>query len=69
MGLFHIRLGPNKVSFIGILQPLLDAFKLLTKQDLTPLKSNKFVYNFSPIISLFFIFDYLIFFPYVFLLS
>lgn len=48
MGLFHNRLGPNKVSFIGILQPLLDAFKLLTKQSITPLRSNKFTYHASP---------------------
>nr|QHR79573.1 NADH dehydrogenase subunit 1 [Brachionus rubens] len=48
MGLFHSRLGPNKVSFIGLLQPLLDAFKLLSKQNMTPLRSNKFTYHVSP---------------------
>lgn len=52
MGLFHNRVGPNKVSFIGIVQPLLDAFKLLTKQNLIPLRSNKLLYNFSPQLSL-----------------
>ena len=52
MGLFHIRLGPNKVSFIGLVQPLLDAFKLLTKQSLTPLHSNKLIYNLSPMVAL-----------------
>ncbi len=52
IGLFHIRVGPNKVSFIGLVQPLLDAFKLLSKQSLTPLHSNKFIYNLSPIIAL-----------------
>lgn len=52
IGLFHIRLGPNKVSFVGLVQPLLDAFKLLSKQSLTPLHSNKFVYNVSPIFAL-----------------
>jgi NADH-quinone oxidoreductase subunit H len=52
MGLFHIRVGPNKVSLLGLLQPLLDAFKLLTKQPLTPLHSNKLVYSSSPILAL-----------------
>ena len=52
IGLFHIRLGPNKVSFIGLLQPLLDAFKLLSKQVITPLQSNKLVYNFRPHLAL-----------------
>ena len=52
MGLFHIRLGPNKVSFIGLVQPLLDAFKLLSKQSITPLHANRFIYNVSPIFAL-----------------
>jgi NADH-ubiquinone oxidoreductase chain 1 len=53
IGLFHLRLGPNKVSFIGIVQPLLDALKLFTKQGLTPLRANKFVYHLAPQIGLF----------------
>lgn len=53
MGLFHSRLGPNKVSFIGLTQPLLDAFKLLTKQNLVPLASNKISYGLAPHLSLF----------------
>lgn len=48
MGLFHNRVGPNKVSLFGLVQPLLDAFKLLTKQETTPLRSNKIIYNLSP---------------------
>lgn len=53
IGLFHLRVGPNKVSFIGLVQPLLDAFKLLSKQNLTPFRANKLVYNMAPIIGLF----------------
>ena len=53
IGLFHNRLGPNKVSFLGLLQPLLDAFKLLTKQNLSPFRANKFAYSLSPLMSLF----------------
>lgn len=52
IGLFHNRVGPNKVSFVGLVQPLLDAFKLLTKQVIVPLHANKFVYNLSPHLSL-----------------
>lgn len=52
IGLFHNRLGPNKVSFIGLLQPLLDAFKLLTKQPIVPLQANKLTYRFSPMLAL-----------------
>lgn len=53
IGLFHNRLGPNKVSLSGLLQPLLDAFKLLSKQTMTPLRSNKLAYNFAPLFALF----------------
>lgn len=53
MGSFHIRLGPNKVSFLGLVQPLLDAFKLIIKQTLTPLQTNKLIYNLSPHMALF----------------
>lgn len=53
IGLFHLRTGPNKVSFIGIIQPLLDAFKLLVKQPLSPFRVNSFVYRLSPVIALF----------------
>ena len=53
IGLFHNRLGPNKVSFVGLVQPLLDAFKLISKQKITPLRSNKLAYNFSPHLALF----------------
>ena len=53
MGLVHLRLGPTKVSFLGLLQPLLDAFKLLSKQQLTSYRSNKIIYAASPALSLF----------------
>lgn len=53
IGLFHLRLGPNKVSIIGLVQPLLDGLKLFTKQNLVPLRANKFVYVLAPQIGLF----------------
>ena len=52
MGLFHNRFGPNKVSFLGLVQPLLDAFKLLRKQNIVPLRANKFTYHVSPQLAL-----------------
>lgn len=42
---YHIRKGLNKTSFIGILQLLLDALKLLTKQSYNLIFRNKFIYN------------------------
>lgn len=53
MGTFMLRLGPNKPGFLGILQPLLDALKLFTKQIVIPYHSNKFIYSCSPHLALF----------------
>ena len=53
MGLFHLRVGPNKVSIAGLVQPLLDGLKLFTKQNLVPLRANKLVYVLAPQIGLF----------------
>lgn len=68
IGLFHNRVGPNKVSFIGLVQPLLDAFKLMSKQKVTPLRSNKLAYNFSPHLALFLSLFLWLSFPSVFFL-
>jgi len=53
IGLVHFRLGPNKVIFMGLAQPLLDAFKLLTKRYSFPNTSNLYPYIASPMLSLF----------------
>jgi len=53
IGLFILRLGPNKPGFIGILQPLLDALKLFCKQNVTPHQANKLIYRVSPHMALF----------------
>jgi len=66
MGLFHLRIGPNKTAFIGLVQPLLDAFKLLSKQDVYPVRSNKIFYFISPIFSLFFSLFVWLTLPYMF---
>ena len=42
------RKGPNKVSIIGILQPIRDAIKLALKESSLPTKSNKYSFYISP---------------------
>ncbi len=45
------RLGPMRVGPWGILQPLADALKLLTKEDLIPEKADRYIFFFAPYIS------------------
>ena len=43
------RLGPTRVGYRGMLQPLADDIKLLTKEDILPSWADKGVYWAAPI--------------------
>ncbi|HEY2908361.1 MAG TPA: NADH-quinone oxidoreductase subunit NuoH [Vicinamibacterales bacterium] len=46
------RLGPMRVGPYGILQPVADAVKLMIKEDITPVRADKWVFTVAPIISM-----------------
>ncbi len=46
------RVGPNRVGFEGLLQPVADAAKLFLKEDFTPAYVNKFFYWLAPALTM-----------------
>jgi NADH-quinone oxidoreductase subunit H len=46
------RLGPMRVGPYGVLQPIADVVKLMTKEDITPVMADKWVFTIAPMIAL-----------------
>ncbi len=47
---FQDRIGPNRVGPLGLLQPIADAIKLITKEDLVPRDADGLVHLAAPVL-------------------
>lgn len=43
------RIGPDRVGFQGLLQPLADALKLISKETIFPLEADRLLYFLAPV--------------------
>ena len=52
IGWMHARLGPNRVGPIGVLQPIADSLKLISKEIILPAKADKTLYLLAPVLTI-----------------
>lgn len=46
------RIGPNRVGYKGLLQPVADVLKLVIKEDIVPKLAHKYLHRLAPIIAI-----------------
>jgi len=52
IGFTQIRVGPNRIGPLGLLQPIADALKLMTKEIILPTVANKGLFLLGPIMTI-----------------
>ena len=52
IGFMQVRIGPNRVGYYGLLQPIADGLKLLMKEIIIPAASNKTLFLLGPVLAI-----------------
>ncbi len=52
IGYMQVRIGPNRVGWRGLLQPIADAVKLMMKEIVVPTQADKTLFVIAPLISI-----------------
>ena len=52
IGFMQVRIGPNRVGYYGLLQPLADGIKLLMKEIIIPSAANRTLFLLGPVLAI-----------------